>query len=67
MANTIESTNNNCHVCDNFVFDKSTITVSTTNGKIKLCSKICFEKYDIAIQQKQFRTRRVKAEKKEAS
>ena len=60
---TIE-TNNNCYVCDNYIFDRTCITVDTTNGKIKLCCKLCFEKYNIMIEQRKFKHKSVKAEKK---
>lgn len=62
---TPPSHNTNCFVCDNYVFDKTSISLDTLNGKIKLCCKLCFDKYDIALQQQEFRKRRHKAEKKE--
>lgn len=59
------SISTNCYTCDNYVFEKSSISLETTDGKIKFCCKLCFEKFTIAVQQREFRTRRIKPEKKE--
>lgn len=54
----------NCYVCDNYIF-KAPITIDLTDRKIKLCSNLCFEKYNIMIEQKKFKCKPAKVEKKE--
>ena len=64
---TIKEESNNCFMCDNYLFDDKYYKADSSNDKIKLCSRLCFEKYTIAVQQRQFKSRKTKAEKKEKS